>query len=228
MRLDAAGGTDGATMVLFWPDNLPEDADAALADDPMTLIERLDAEGKLVHLPCAGDGGYRISVFVREELPPDLAAVCREDRRYPRLTVAGDGYFGGGESLFKRDASFLQKYPHMAEKLAVPAGTYAATVYQTDVPRGMSRRWLRDRVDARARLVERSYEVLWPASLLAALATLVGFVFVSRTMGLVSLGVTAALICATVVVSRSASWRRVRAAYDAFATAYPDYVVRLQ
>ena len=48
MKITASGGTDAGNIVLFWPDNLPDDADAALRDDPITLVENLRNEGKLI------------------------------------------------------------------------------------------------------------------------------------------------------------------------------------
>src|SRR5207237_9307150 len=97
MKLTASGGTDGTTMLLSWPDNLPDDGDRLLRDDPIDLLEKLDAEGKLIYFPCAGDGHYRLSVYVGEEVPGELAAMCREHKRFARLVAAGEGYFGGGE-----------------------------------------------------------------------------------------------------------------------------------
>ena len=40
MKITASGGTDGANIVLFWPDNLPDDADARLNDDPVRVSGR--------------------------------------------------------------------------------------------------------------------------------------------------------------------------------------------
>src|SRR5581483_9816022 len=124
MKLTATGGTDGASIVLFWPENLPEDADTILQDDPVSLIERMRDEGKLVWFPCEGDGTYTLAIYVRTELPAELQSVLKDEEKYPHLAVRGVGYFGGMEYVFKRDSSFLDKYPHMCEKVEIPPGEY--------------------------------------------------------------------------------------------------------
>lgn len=70
MKITASGGTDVANIVLFWPVNLPEDADAALNDDPISLIERMRGEGKLIwiHGGCRqrGGRGWRAHCLVKK------------------------------------------------------------------------------------------------------------------------------------------------------------------
>src|SRR5438067_4253166 len=127
MKLTARGGTDGAHMVLFWPATLPAGTDDALEDDPVALVERLKADGKLIRFPCDSDGQYTVAVFVRTPVPSDLLAVCKEPEHYLRLEVKGDGYFGGLEYLFQEDRSLLDRFPHMAEPIRIPDGTYTAT-----------------------------------------------------------------------------------------------------
>ena len=227
MPIVARGGTDGATMVLFWPDNLPDNADHLLRDDPIALIESLDADGKLVLLPCDGDGGYTLAVYVREDLPPDLAAVCREHKRYPHLIVNRDGYFGGGEYVFKHDDAFLRKYPHMAEKVCLPAGTYAAEVFETDVPEGTYARWLRDRVRPAEKSLHDLHGGLAALGVVAVVAAAAGLFFLRRAASLALAPGAAIVVLAAVLVSRTAGYKAVRAAAEEFEGMYPDYVVRL-
>jgi hypothetical protein len=228
MRLRAEGGTDGATIVLFWPDTLPDDADRQLQDGPIELFEQLDAEGKLIYFPCDGDGHYFLSVFVGEDLPPDLEAACKEHKRYPTLTAAGEGYFGGGECAFKRDDAFLRKYPHQAGKLTIPAGKYAATVYQKVAGRNAYAKWSRDRVGPAGKRVERRHNVLFRAACTAVLATLVGLcAFPWVVKGIVA-ALAAALVVSVVLVRRTASYKAAAAAWNEFANVYPDYVLHLQ
>ena len=205
MRLTAQGGTDGATIVLFWPDNLPDDADRMLQDGPVELFEKLEAEGKLVQFPCDGDGHYTLALFVREELPADLAAVSREHKRYPTLVAAGDGYFGGGEYAFKRDDTFLRRYPQQAGRLTIPAGTYAATVYQAEVGDDVYAKWSRDRVGPAAKGIERLRNVLLAAACAAVLATLVALCAFPWVVKGIIAGVAVALVAAAMLVGRSKS-----------------------
>lgn len=138
MKLTARGGTDGASIVLFWPANLPEGADAMLQEDPVSLAEQLQAEGKLLWFPCTGVGDYTLAIFVDTPIPEDLARHCREVQRYPALTLPGKGYFGGQEYMFKHDSGLSDKYLGMIERVMIPEGTYAAVVYETDLPPGHS------------------------------------------------------------------------------------------
>ena len=228
MRLTAQGGTDGATIVLFWPDNLPDDADRLLQEGPVELMERLDAEGKLVQFPCDGDGHYALAVIIGEELSPDLAAVAKEHKRYPALVAAGDGYFGGGEYCFKRDDALLRRYPHQAGKLPIPAGTYAATVYQTEVGDDVYAKWSVGRVGPAARRVERLRNVLVAAACAAVLATLVGLCAFPWVVKGITAGVAVGLVAAAAVVGRTESYKAVAAARDEFERLYPDYVLHLK
>jgi hypothetical protein len=228
MRLTAAGGTDGATMVLFWPANLPDDADRLLRDDPIALFEKLDGEGKLIYFPCEGDGGYTLGVYLHEDVPAELAAFCREHRKYPHLLVSGEGYFGGGECVFKRDAGFIEKYRHMAGKVTVPDGTYDAAVYATDVPRSFYGKWLREHAGPSAKRAGDAYGVMWGFIIGGVLATLFGLFLMPWKFWFLFAGGTAALIAATFALSRSAAYKKVVAARAEFARAFPAYVVRLK
>src|SRR5436190_23377729 len=130
MTITASGGTDGANIVLFWPDNLPDDADELLTQDSVALVENLRDQGKLIWFPCDGDGRYAVAVFLAMDVPDDLIVHCKEEVKIPSLIVRGPGYFGGMEYMFKHDSSFRDKYPGMCEQVNIPDGTYSARVWR--------------------------------------------------------------------------------------------------
>ena len=155
MRVTASGGTDAGNIVLFWPENLPEDADAvARTHDIIPLIDQLRKDGKLIWFICdGGDGGFSVAIYVRTAIPEALARLCQDEDNYPKMTVKGDGYFGGLEYIFKRDSSLSAKFPGMLEKVAIPQGTYTAKVYRTAITDVRRQSWLGDHVGKMARLL---------------------------------------------------------------------------
>jgi hypothetical protein len=227
MKLTATGGTDGANIVLYWPDQLPDDADARLEHDPVALIEQLEKDGKLVTFPCEGDGHYTVAVFVHEDPPPDLLKYCREHKTHPSISARGDGYFGGTEYVCKRDCAFREKYPHMSTKIAIPDGTYAATVYEVDAPEELESQWLLDHAGPAAVRISNAVGVIALAIGLCTLAALAGLAFMSWTVWLWIVGIDTALVATAWALARTADYRAVAAARIEFERAYPAYVLRL-
>jgi hypothetical protein len=115
MKLVANAGTDAATIILFWPDQVPADAEQAVVDDPSELIERLQSEGKLIWFLCDGDGSYTLAVYLDTEVPPYLRAVCKDDGTIPRLNAVGPAYFAGGEYLAPRNSDRFTDGPYLCE-----------------------------------------------------------------------------------------------------------------
>jgi hypothetical protein len=228
MKVTASGGTDGANIVLFWPDNLPENADATLKDDPIALVEKLRDEGKLIWFPCDGDGCYTVGIFVRSEVPGELLAICRDETRYPTLVVSGAGYFGGLEYIFKRDSSLLHKYPHMCEPVTIPEGNYSARVFRTDIPQRLYGEWLVKQAGAWAKRLWDTYRIIVGCCVAGVFASLITFFFASRNVWLAIVALTAALIVSAVAMSRTKWYRVVANARDSFGKAYPSYVVHLE
>jgi hypothetical protein len=228
MKLTARGGTDGANMVLFWPATLPTGADDALQDDPIALAEQLKADGKLIWFPCDSDGQYTVAVFVRTPIPDELLANCKEPERYPRLVVRGEGYFGGMEYMFQEDRSLLDRFPHMAERIRIPDGTYAASVYQTDAPEAQYEEFLRNRAGVGPKGVWDAHGKVAACAVAGVLASLVAAAVGPRGLWVPVVGVTLALIVTAVAISRTGAYRAVRLARDEFEREFPAYVVHLE
>lgn len=228
MMITASGGTDGANVVLFWPDNLPDDADALMESDPVTLLEGQRDEGKLVWFPCGGDGAYTLAVYVRSAVPAGLLACCRHAARVPALVVRGVGYFGGAEYVFKHAPCLRERHPGMCQPVDIPTGTYAARVYRTEVPDELRDAWLASRVG-------RGSVRLWHAHGAAvgcALAGLTGAVVAALALpGLAwvwGLALAAGAGAVAVRVARTDGYARVARARELFDNAYPSYVVHLE
>lgn len=227
MRVTAKGGTDGGSVVLFWPDNLPEDADAALESDPIELIERLQREGKLIWFRGDGDGDNSVSVYVRSPLPESLARICREEEKIPRLLVKGDGYFGGIEYIFKRDSRRAKGYPHMIEKIVIPEGAYSASVYQADITDHLHASWIAHRVGVRVRRLWRLHSSIAVLSVVGVLCTVITLFFVSWPVWFAISGATGLLLIAAIGISKTSAYRAMVQANDEFVQEFPTYVVVL-
>ena len=226
-RITARGGTDGANVVLFWPDNLPDDADARLADDPIPLVAAMKQEGKLIWFPCDGDGVYSVAIYVRTDVPPEVRAVCRHADDYPALVVRGDGYFGGAEYLFKRDATMRDRFAGMCERVRIPAGTYAATVYETELPASLHDTWLRGRIGAGPVRLWKVRTAAAAGAIVCGVLAVFGAVFMPVVLTLSLLAACVALGLAAFALSRTRPLRSVAAATGEFEALYPSYVVHL-
>jgi hypothetical protein len=227
----ASGGTDAGDMLLFWPDNMPEDADSWMeGGDPIPMIESLRAEGKLIWFPCDSDGGYSVSIYVRTEIPGPIAKHCVDEEVIDRLLVRGRGYFGGGEYAFKRNDRMMKKYPGMCEQVDIPEGDYSARLYRIETPDGFDDDWLLENAGvppATAWSLHATFMAMTVMAVMASLASLcfVGWTFwplVGCVAAAILFGTTAALIC------RTKSFRDAAAAQRVFERMFPAYVVALE
>lgn len=150
MKITANGGTCDALMVLFWPEQLPVDADPLLVGDPTELIAWFHSEGKLIWLPCNIDGTYSLAIFVNSDVPANLLSHCRDEGTSPCLTVSGPGYFCGGEYVGKLACKRFSKSRHLSVPLDIPAGTYTAQIYRTQLPISLHHNWIVEHAGPRA------------------------------------------------------------------------------
>jgi hypothetical protein len=225
--ITARGGTDAANMALFWPDNLPEDADEMLKADAYSLVETMHNEGKLIQFPCDSDGGYTAAVFVKEEIPADLAAFCKEEEKFPSLKVQGAGYFGGLEYLFKYDSRHFDKYPKMCEKMEIPEGVYSATIYQTDLPDDFYETKLAEQTDRGDRRIWNRQQRCLGFSAAGVVATLIALAF-PWIVAASSFAITTVFVVMAFALSRTDAYKRITQMKDELERSYPDYVVRLE
>jgi hypothetical protein len=228
MKLIATGGTDGATILLFWPDNFPEGADVEFKDDAYSAIERFRDEGKLIFFPCDGDGDYTLAVFWDSEVPTDLMGYCKSEQQYPMLHVRGTGYFGGGEYIFKDDSALLDKFPAMCQQINIPDGTYVARVYTTDVPESIYESWLLKEAGVGAKLIANLNGVIVALAFVGVLGSLISLCFVAWTLWFYIVATTLTLVVLAVAISRTKGFKAVRRAKDAFEKEYPSFVVHLE
>lgn len=215
-------------MVLFWPDNLPYDAQRWLVDDPLALVERMRDEGKLIWFPCDADGHYELSIFLDCDAPDDLLLMCIEPQEYPALLASGPGYFGGTEYMFKTDGSAMRKYTHMCRQVDIPEGWYAATVWQTNWSQERYETWLNARVSRTAQRIGAIHGTITAWCVIGVIASFITMLATPWKIWLPIVSVTALLIASAVGITRTRSYRQLAQARSEFSAAYPSYVVRLR
>jgi hypothetical protein len=227
MKFHARGGTDGAIVVLFWPANMPDDADQLLQTKPISLIESLHGQGKLIWFPCDADGAYALAIFVRCPIPDELFMYCRNEELISALIVKGEGYFGGGEYMCKDAFALLKRYPTMCEKVFISEGTYSARVYCTDVPESIYESWLIDHAGARAKRLWDLHGTIAALAVVSVIGSLLAFATASWMIRIIIWTIAFTLVGAAVGMSRTKWYKKVARAQDTFRKSYPDYVIHL-
>jgi hypothetical protein len=228
MKITASGGTDAANIVLFWPDNLPADADVVLKNDPIALVKKLEDEGKIVWFPCGSDGSYSIAIYVRSEVPEDLIVYCKNEEKIPSLIVHGNGFFSGMEYMFKNNPGLAEKYAGMCEQVQIPDGNYSARVYCTEVPETLYDSWLSKHAGAGAKRLWKIHGIIVAFSVVGVLASLVAFFAVTWTVWFYILAIAATLVLSAVGMSHTDWYKTVSKARNAFGKEYPSYVIHLE
>ncbi|QDU77634.1 hypothetical protein Pan97_47060 [Bremerella volcania] len=222
-----SGGTDGGNMVMFWPENLPEEADTMLENDPFSFAETMREEGKIIWFLCDGEGDFSVSVYVDEEPPSDLRSFLEEEEHYPDVYVKGDTYFGGLEYMYREHNPLLEEFPNMCGNLEIPDGIYQGNVYRTNIPPAFSRTWLMQRMGTSRYRVLHWQQLLSKAAMLGVVGVLFAFFFLVWYIWLAAVGAVVLTFLAAVLLARSESCREAIVAIDEFTQQFPEYVVLL-
>jgi hypothetical protein len=229
MKITARGATDAANIVLFWPDNLPDHADAQLASgDPIPLVECLRDHGKLIWFLCDSDGDYTVSIYVRSGIPDELVAHCKDEEIIPALTVRGVGYFGGMEYMFKEDSTLLKKYPGMCEQIHIPEGIYSARVYRVDTPEELYESWMETHTMPRAKRLWELHSTIAAGAVVSVPVSLLAFFWLPWAISFCLLAVASALVFSAVAMSRTDWYKSVAKVNENFGYTFPAYVVHLE
>lgn len=228
MRIDVNGATDTASMVLFWPELLPEDVETELQKDPIGLVEKLHAGQRLISFPCDSDGDYWLSIFVRSEIPANLMRFCREEAAYRHFHVPGSGFFGGSEYLSKDGFDCENPCSHMHQRANVPSGVYSAKVYTVDTPEEYYDNWLAKRVGSASIRIWNFHSNIAAWSVLSVLVSIAAFFFLSWFAWWCVVAVTGLLTLFCLMLSRTPAYIAVKIAQDKFAQEYPSYVLVLE
>lgn len=230
MRYDVLGGSDVATIVLFWPAHLPEDLEARLARDRDGFLAEEAAAGRLLRFPCTADGSYKVAVFVDEPLPEDLAEHEVDPVDLGVLDVPdGPGYFGGVEGL-ALDPDALSKTRRSAVgDVHLPAGRYRARLSEFDPGELHEQEWVEGRLDPEGRAAESRQDTWYGVG---AILLLVG-------VGMLAFGgsrpwATACIALAVVgfvggrLTARGPGWENLQATRKAYEERFASYFLVLE
>jgi len=228
MRLFATGGTDVAILGIFWPETLPADLDERLQQAELKpLCDELRDRQLIVALPCDADGHYSLRMFIDDPLPAELEKYSREVQWIRKVEVAGTGWFGGLEYLFKIDRSELDRHPGGCSLLEIPAGTFEATIFTTDLPDEVYETWLLEKSSLAAMRIW-NVQSWFAATGIVAMMFFVGCLFFgTREVMLVALAIATILSLIALLLSRTSAYRLVQQARQEYDAMYPDYVVRM-
>lgn len=129
--------TDGATLCVFDPAALPSDFDNVVGDDPVGLMEKLQAEGKLWFGGSGGDGQFVCHAYIDEELPSDLQVVAVS--RVPAMSFPFGRVFIAGAEYAANDPTLgspftpkggLGPQAESVSSITVKPGTYQFAIYE--------------------------------------------------------------------------------------------------
>jgi len=227
MKLVANGGTTSEMLVLFWPEQLPADVGQLLASNREELIAWYHSEGKLIWLPCSFDSTYSLAVFVNVDVPENLLPLCHDKGTSPCLTAQGPAYFGGGEYVGKLDEKCFNKRQHLSGPLNIPAGTYTAQIFRTQLPFALRYRWMREHAGTAAFRFSFLQAVIMLLGLIGVIVCLFTFLALSRQTWLYILIPTLISIAVAIGMTRTSWHQRIKNARKIFREKYPDYVVKL-
>lgn len=231
MKCSATGSTAIGFLVLFWPELLPADfdeRDLSHPDELANCIDGLQAEGKLIWFPDVPSGEHTLGVFVDELPPEELQSYCTLAGKIEMLQIAGEGWFGGLEAIFRADRSYLDRHPRKCSAVQIPAGEYSAEYFVTEVPDSVYEDWIRTEAGESA---QRWWWVqTWFASLgvVAAMVCVVCLFVAAQELTLAAFIGSAVLLFIGWLMSLTPGYQRVQQARREYAAAYPKFVVRLR
>lgn len=120
-------GTDVAEVAFF-------DIDALLRSRSPNGegLDVLVSRKRLIRLPTGGDGSYLLHLYVDESPPQQVMRYCLIEAKLAGQFTATRGRiaFGGIESTFQD----FKPNRFIRSDAVIPAGSYAFTAYQTDIP----------------------------------------------------------------------------------------------
>lgn len=133
-------GTDAAMVCFFDRQSLPPDFDQISADDPIALLDQLEAQ-QLLWFGGDGDGTYTFHVYLDEPAPEPIVAHGEVIKRFERFQVpSGELWFCGVEYMANDPVKGstntppggLEIYEAAGERITLTAGNYEVTVYRCE------------------------------------------------------------------------------------------------
>ena len=230
MKLTADGGTDIATMVIYWPELISPEMRRKYQHDPGDLAAELRAKGSLIEFPCDADGHYSVSVFVNENPPANFAPLAGEEKVFQRVTAQGPAFFNGAEYILpeKTDDNESDGAPDSESALAIPDGAYTGRVYRLETSEEHRWEWLKSRVGEATLKRKQRHESIASYAAVLILAAIITAFFTSWMIW----GPIAALAIVPVAVVRKLgsdpAFEKIKAAEAEYAATFPAYVVELR
>ncbi|MBO0699058.1 MAG: hypothetical protein J2P46_11735 [Zavarzinella sp.] len=229
MKHIVEAGTDAATLALFDPAAMPEDAANRLQVDPAGLMEELVLAGRAYRIDTHADGSYTLHAYVDEPLPESIAQYVREPVTVENFQVpSGRLYFAGAEYAAPDMEASLSRYK-MGEPFDVRPGVYRLTMYKTEYPEGIDEDLLREATPGGAFSLHRSMGCfVWLAIISAVGMAVAIFGEILKPWRYYLIPLFGAGLVWPFVVARLKPYRETQERYQAIQREHPAYVARLE
>jgi hypothetical protein len=229
MKHIVEAGTDAATLALFDPAAMPEDAPARLLADPADLMEDLVQAGRAYRIDTHADGSYTLHGYVDEPLPDGIAPYVRDPVTVENFQVpSGRVYFAGAEYAGPDMEASLSRYK-MGEPFDVRPGVYRLTVYEAEFPEGLDEDLLREATPGGTYSLHQSMGCFVWLAILSAIGlavTLFGEILKPWRYYLIPIFGTG--LAWPFVLARLKPYRETHERYRAIQREHPAYVARLE
>jgi hypothetical protein len=229
MKHIVEAGTDAAALLLFDPAALPKAFDVRSQEDPASLYEELDREGKLRWINTGADGRYLLHAYVDEPIPSFLQPFAQDRVCVETFCVpSGQLYFAGAEYGFRKDDSLLRKYPHMGGSFTLKPGSYQLVLLRTKFPEGMPLKVLKGEVPRVAFWLFQSFGWAVGSAVLAFIGLVVALFQIPLAqwfaLAFPPLGFLALL---PFLIAKSDGYQRARERYRSIEREFPSIVAHL-
>lgn len=223
-------GTDAATLILWDPAALPNDAQRRFAagyKESQRLLADLGGAGQIWVAEPGGDGSYLAHLFVDEEPPAVLLSYAMAVSTIPAFPVpSGQLVFAGAEFFAQRDTT---RAIATGTSVQLAPGTYNAAFHELDCPEEL----LETRMASATTLWERRllsaplYGCAW-TFVFAAFAAVSWYLSFSASWHWLLLAMAAVAIVATLAATRSPQYRRAITIQHDLERDYPSYAIVLR
>lgn len=227
MRIDVEGGTDIASIQLFWPSRVTEDVQAKSFTERQSWIAEQSEAKQLIDFPCNSDGSYKVAIFIDEDPPEELAEHLVDGKELGRFETPGESaWFGGFEGISSDPTS--GKHRNAVNPVEIPAGSYEARLSEFAPPPEFEDLWIQAQLGPEG-LATRSRldSLLGGGGLLGLLGVGIGIFSDWGLSAFVLIGVALVLFALAALANRGEGSEQIHQANKAYEDRFASYVLRL-
>lgn len=161
-------------MCCFDPAALPEDFDKLFEEDPITLFEKLEREGRFWSTCTEADGAFLFHIYVDEAPPAQVMKHAIDPRPLDKFHMPSGVLWACGAEYAAKDPAreipgALAELPHMGGKCELPPGEYKLSAWRTECPEDEIQEAIRYRVGEAAYRRKRLLNTVFGACIVLSL-----------------------------------------------------------